>query len=313
MDVAYTDVRTQARCIAAHAGSAEAPTVHGFLVASASLRGPNEVRLLRYREEENEVRCVALWAHNYEVTSLSGNPADGALLSTVYSTLDGGGGRGTVWRLPELPEEGAGAGGEDGSQQQDPLSSELQRVADLPSAAAAAPGGGVDALHHLAWAPRVEEHRPGTLVSAHSGSVRTWTLEDGARLAESACARFDAEASFVGALAWDPHHPAEVAVATDGDVSVWDVRSGDKARAMGACAVAGGCVRGLSYNPNKPWHLASCSDDYRVKVWDLRRCAAPIKILDGHSSWCVGRGSRGAPPRPPITPGLSILTHARTH
>ena len=254
---------------------------------------PRQIRLLRYREEEEDLRCVAMWAHNYEVTSLSGCPTDGALASTVYSTLDGKGGKGTVWRLPELPDDAAAGGSDDGSgagsgSAQDLMVRDLERVADVP-AALGGDGGGVDFLHHLAWAPSVPEHKPGTLVSAHSGSVRCWSLEDGGRIAETNCARFEQEASFVGAVAWDPHHAAEVAVATDGEVTVWDVRSGERARSIAAVGVTSGCVRGLSYNPNKPWHLATCGDDYRVKIWDLRRCAAPVKILDGHSSWCVLR------------------------
>jgi hypothetical protein len=291
---ALYELRSQSRCLTAHAPSSEDALTHGFLAATAMLRGPNEIRLLRYtEEEEGDLRCVALWVHNYEITSMSGCPTDGSLLSTVYSPLDDQGCRGTVWRLPEVPEESSsssssGADSEyGGSSSEEPMRKDLEKVADLPVARAGAGSSSpLDALHHLAWAPKVEGHKPGTLVSAHSGSVRCWSLEDGGRLAESSCARFESEASFVGGVAWDPHHPAEVAVATDGEVNVWDVRSSERARSIAeAVSVTAGCVRGLSYNPNKPWHLASCGDDNRVKIWDLRRCAAPVKILDGHSSW----------------------------
>ena len=54
----------------------------------------------------------------------------------------------------------------------------------------------------------------------------------------------------------------------------------------------GCCVRAVSFNSNKPWHLASGGDDHKVKLWDLRRPAAPVKILDGHTHWC------GAAPPP---------------
>ena len=47
----------------------------------------------------------------------------------------------------------------------------------------------------------------------------------------------------------------------------------------------GCCVRAVSFNSNKPWHLASGGDDYKVKVWDLRRPTTPVKILDGHTHW----------------------------
>jgi WD40 repeat protein len=289
------EIKRFARCISAHTDANE--SYHGFLVSTANLRGPNEIRLLRYREDGEELRCVALWSHDYEVLSLNGCPTDGSLLSTVYNTLDGKGGKGTVWRLAELPE---GLGGEDSggaglSGGQDPLGRALERVCDLPLAAggggsgeAASPSAaeGVDPLHHLQWAPAAQDHKAGTMVSAHSGSVRCWSLDNG-KAAETWCVKFEAEASFLGGVAWDPHHPVEVSVATDGDVSSWDMRTGEKTRSIAAVAATTGCIRGLSYNPNKPWHLATCGDDFRVKIWDLRRCAAPIKILDGHSHWCV--------------------------
>jgi WD40 repeat protein len=106
-------------------------------------------------------------------------------------------------------------------------------------------------------------------------------------VSELGCARLDRDASFCGGVAWDPHHPSEVAVAADGEVVVWDVKSGDRARAVGEAVEgsSGGVVRALSYNTNKPWMLATAGDDYRVKLWDLRKCAAPVKILDGHTHW----------------------------
>lgn len=41
----------------------------------------------------------------------------------------------------------------------------------------------------------------------------------------------------------------------------------------------------VSYNVNKPMHLATGGDDMRVKVWDLRRPDMPVKILEGHTHW----------------------------
>jgi len=97
-------------------------------------------------------------------------------------------------------------------------------------------------------------------------------------------------ASHVGGVAWDPHHASEVAVAVDGAVQCWDLRAAERPRCLehavsGAAAGAGGAVRALSYNPNRPWVLATGGDDHRVKCWDLRRSAAPLKVLEGHTHW----------------------------
>ena len=285
------DMKSTARCLAALADESR----HSFLVSTANLRGPNEIRLLRYSEEDDDVRCVATWHHNYEVCSLSSNAADPTLLATAYSTLDERGARATLWRLTDLheggegeEEEGAagggGGGGGGGSRLAEPLVKDLGVVAELPQATGA--GGGADPLHHVQWAPHAAGHEAGTLVSAHAGSARGWRLRDDGSVAPLGVARFAHDANFVGAVAWDPHHPAEVAVAADAEVGFWDLRSGECARSIGgAVSVAGGVVRALSFNPNKPWHVATAGDDFGVKIWDARRPSAPLKILEGHSYW----------------------------
>ena len=80
-----------------------------------------------------------------------------------------------------------------------------------------------------------------------------------------------------------------MAIAADSSILCWDLRTGERPRGIPHAVPAGSCVRALTYNPNKPWHLASGGDDFRVKVWDVRKPATPVKILDGHTHWvtCV--------------------------
>jgi WD40 repeat protein len=42
----------------------------------------------------------------------------------------------------------------------------------------------------------------------------------------------------------------------------------------------------MDFNPNKPMVLATSGDDRAVRIWDLRRVRAPVKMLTGHSHWC---------------------------
>jgi hypothetical protein len=102
-------------------------------------------------------------------------------------------------------------------------------------------------------------------------------------------------ASNVGAVAWDPHHANEVAAAVNGSVLCFDLRSHERSHAVeravfGNDAVGAGlCVRALSYNPNKPWFIATGGDDFRVRCWDLRKAnVGPVKTLEGHSHWVTG-------------------------
>lgn len=94
-----------------------------------------------------------------------------------------------------------------------------------------------------------------------------------------------ADRSFVGDLVADPHHPNEVVLAVDNAVESWDLRSGDRSHSIDQAVQPGLCVRTVSYNPNKPWCIATGGDDFHVKCWDLRKTTAPLSVLSGHSHW----------------------------
>lgn len=52
----------------------------------------------------------------------------------------------------------------------------------------------------------------------------------------------------------------------------------------------GQLVRDLDFNPNKQYCLASCGDDCKVRFWDTRNVAEPVRTLEEHSHWCVSAG-----------------------
>ncbi len=41
----------------------------------------------------------------------------------------------------------------------------------------------------------------------------------------------------------------------------------------------------MDYNPNRPFTLITAGDDRRVKFWDARNLAVPVRTLAGHSHW----------------------------
>ena len=51
----------------------------------------------------------------------------------------------------------------------------------------------------------------------------------------------------------------------------------------------GQLVRGLDFNPNRQYYLASCGDDCLAKFWDIRNVTEPVKVLSDHSHWFVSR------------------------
>ena len=44
-------------------------------------------------------------------------------------------------------------------------------------------------------------------------------------------------------------------------------------------------VRGVDYNPNKPYVALSCGDDYMLKFWDLRKPSAALHSIKAHAHW----------------------------
>ena len=171
------------------------------------------------------------------------------------------------------------------------------------------PGGGDDASSSAA---------PPRLLAIDETSLRLFELRDGsAALATLTELPLGDDVGFVGGVSWDALHPSDVAVACDASIHVWDTRARARTRSIERAVPPGCCVRAVSFNSNKPWHLASGGDDYKVKVWDLRRPSTPVKILDGHTHWCGGwrgRGrARGGAPFRPARPPLIHRTRARAH
>ena len=248
-----------------------------------------QIRLLRYFEDDEAIECAAVYAHPHEIASMAACPFDGALVTTVHNAVPGM--KATVWRMPGLPgaadDEGRNDSPADSFAGNPPK--DLVLVAEL--ADPNAPAG--SKLLHVQWLFARESSGTARLISVDESRARIWDLA-GSGAASSGPASVAAsgnfstgDASFLGGVAWDPHHANEVAIATDSSVHCWDTRTAEKMRTLEYAVPAGACVRALSYNPNKPWHLATAGDDFRVKLWDMRKLGRPAKILDGHTFWCV--------------------------
>lgn len=88
----------------------------------------------------------------------------------------------------------------------------------------------------------------------------------------------------INAMAWNPHsNGSTVATAFDGTVKGIDVRTLDDAFLIENANLSN--VRNLDFNPNVQYTLATCGDDCKVSIWDTRRTANPLKVLDDHSHW----------------------------
>ncbi|CAN0135650.1 unnamed protein product [Ectocarpus sp. 12 AP-2014] len=297
------NLKRPARCIAALAPEEESPeeeqqggiSSSRFVVGTCSLREPNELHVLGFHEESNELLCHQALSHPDEIWGVSPSPTDPSLLVTCSNGAKAGQSNGGVgfkvslWRLPtpdpnDDPLHEHVMGGERGHPLE-PIGEPLAELGGLKAAATAMlwspPGGGSTSSRGGA----------GEFVTLADGLLKRWNLGDG-RFEEAGSATVceggqGGGATTAGrgapAAAWDPHRPVEVATAASCSVTCWDLRT---MKATTSVAEAHRfAVRDLDYNPNKPFCLATCGEDRLIKFWDLRRPNAPVKTIVGHDHW----------------------------
>ncbi|RLN51012.1 hypothetical protein BBJ28_00023703, partial [Nothophytophthora sp. Chile5] len=293
-----------------------------FLVGTSSLHQPNQVqcRLLTRLQLYSALRALSLAAqihlvevddatndvatrqvlrHPGEVLSLSPSPSDSRLLVTCGKQRDQAA-EASLWRLPDAADgaqhpQGDGGGGDVTPQELTPLA--VFPAQKLPVSEYAPPS--VDLLWvatnvetscvlygRVAWGV---QGGATTLASAHETLLRTWRLDAGGSV--EAQDKLELDVSMLGgatqrgarALAWDPHHEAQLAFALGGSVRTWDLRA--KGEAAGVEDAHPSAALALAFNPNKPFALASGGDDGKLKFWDLRYARKPTLALAAHSHW----------------------------
>lgn len=299
------DLKKQARCIVALEGDTDNNT---FLLASLALHGGNEVHVLEFNEDTNEVWCPLVYSHPHEVWACGSCPAaeHSELLLTTHS--DGSQQRTTLWRMdgladrelaPELPQRGA------------PQPRPMLELCQLGSAAE------LGDCRAVLW----NSVLPEQVASINRASVTVWQLSHAAAAssaAEAGSASTPVEGATYGCGRWDPHHAHALGLGCERDLFTLDTRS--MKAAVGVKGAHEGRVHGLDYNPNKPNTILSSGDDYYLRVWDLRKPSAPVMAQHAHAHWvtcatynrfhdqasgrrrCIPRGGQGGWTSAPSTP-----------
>jgi len=83
---------------------------------------------------------------------------------------------------------------------------------------------------------------------------------------------------------WNPHHNStSIATANDNHIRGWDLRSMKPTWTVENAHAQ--LIRGLDFNPNKQYVLASCGDDCQAKFWDVRKTSSALLVIAQHSHW----------------------------
>lgn len=197
----------QARCLAALEGDTDR---NRFLVASLVLRDKNELHVLDFNEDTNEICCQRIYTHPSEIWGLSSCPVPERqeLLMTTHST--GIEQRTSLWRMDGIAEHGEEAliGAPEETPQPvptpEPMSELLQLGGPMP------PGDCCGVL----WNTLLSEK----IATVQRSQARLWQLSHGS--SSFAAAEISAVACPVdegfSCGHWDPHHAHSIALATAG-------------------------------------------------------------------------------------------------
>ncbi|KAG5212877.1 hypothetical protein R6Z07F_002019 [Ovis aries] len=245
-----------------------------FLVGTQSLKYDNQVHVIDFDDENNIINKTVLLHQAGEIWHISASPADRGVLATCYSQAADSKvvTCAAVWRMPAELEPGSQESPEDAASP----AHALELLCLLEPAAR-----GSTAC--VAWEPAGDGKRVVSLADSH---ILLWDLEGSssqATLASSASLEGKGQLKFTTGR-WSPHHNcSQVATANDTAIRGWDTRTMSQIYCIESAH--GQLVRDLDFNPNKQYYLASCGDDCKVKFWDTRNVAEPVKTLEEHSHW----------------------------
>ncbi|XDB53550.1 hypothetical protein AB1E18_007067 [Capra hircus] len=245
-----------------------------FLVGTQSLKYDNQVHVIDFDDENNIISKTVLLHQAGEIWHISASPADRGVLATCYSQAADSKvvTCAAVWRMPAELEPGGQESPEDAASP----AHALELLCLLEPAAR-----GSTAC--VAWEPAGDGKRVVSLADSH---ILLWDLEGSssqATLASSASLEGKGQLKFTTGR-WSPHHNcSQVATANDTAIRGWDTRTMSQIYCIESAH--GQLVRDLDFNPNKQYYLASCGDDCKVKFWDTRNVAEPVKTLEEHSHW----------------------------
>eukprot|EP01083_Nonionella_stella_P036430 99399_1 len=261
----------QGRCLAAQLGETER---HCFLVGSRSVRGANEVTLLEFDEDSQEIIRRGAFTHAAEVESLSARPSEASDFFSCYASFGGGASgslRATLWRMPS----------EDDLETED--DGELEEILSLSGEK----GSGVK---RVIWETSEIDSTDESIVSLTDENFSLWRLDRGSSSVEDPLWT-SPTLSGVTAGCWDPHHPNRFVSVNDSDLQWWDFRA--KEQSGHVPNAHSQRVLDVDYNPNKPYHVVTGGEDRRIRFWDLRAASRPLKVLSGHSHWvCQAKYNR---------------------
>mmetsp|Transcript_22477 Transcript_22477/g.32811 ORF Transcript_22477/g.32811 Transcript_22477/m.32811 type:complete len:386 (-) Transcript_22477:121-1278(-) len=266
-------VNYQARCISAQKAYNEK---HRFIVGTCSAKDKNELSVLQYDEENNQIEAKAVYSHPHQVWAMEPSPKDSSL---VLTASQGGNGTNSVslYRLQEFmdaDDEEEERGGRHNSYDGDLLDLEsVSKFSYDPSVF----------VNTLKW-----HSMKDSVLALDPAAVTLWSLAEGGvssvgSISTTTQENVDIGEFAAGGAAWDPHNVNLAAIASDSSLRFIDTRKLQVTSCVSNAHKGG--IRDVDYNPNKPLTLITTGDDRKIKMWDARSLSCPVTTMEGHSHW----------------------------
>ncbi|EGF79865.1 hypothetical protein BATDEDRAFT_25330 [Batrachochytrium dendrobatidis JAM81] len=251
----------QGRVLVAQLGDTER---NRWIAGSSSLLKDNKIYLIDYDEDQDEITHAA-YAHPDEILSISPAPTKADLFFScsckieenipILST--------TLWRFSQIDSDESGQLKQNGS-------NVLEEVTKL------IPDGGQSDIHQLSF------YMDGYLKVNHTLIMFANFYFKMQTLSTVIAIPMDAE-SCIGCAAWDPHHTSQISVAIGRNIIGWNISTNSECFRIDLAHELP--MRALDYNPNKPYHIVSGSDDCTIRIWDTRNTSTYLKNITDHSHW----------------------------
>mmetsp|Transcript_24846 Transcript_24846/g.42058 ORF Transcript_24846/g.42058 Transcript_24846/m.42058 type:complete len:415 (-) Transcript_24846:93-1337(-) len=269
---------------------------HRFLVGTCSTKEVNELSVLEFDEDSNQLDAAGVYRHPNQIWAIEPSPSQSELVITSsQSTLTGG----KELMLYRMPREARNHSDDTENNIDNDVISDPDResqdinyssgdLLDLETVSSFNYDDPSTFVHSVKWHPvnnQVLALDPCNLTSwavteSDVKSVSSFSLTD-----ESDVKNPPSVSSWqAGAVAWDPHRSQSCAVVSGKS----ELRIIDTRKMQAATVVKGihrGRTRDVDFNSNKPQALLTAGDDRKIKLWDARNFSTPVKTLEGHSHW----------------------------
>ena len=264
-----------------------------FLAASCALHETNELVLLRYHSDLEELGIDARLIHPAgPVGAMASSPQDSRLIATTAQDSP----TVTIWRAPaeamDRADELEYNPDTDTTVDTDAnVEHDLERAGTLSHDIESR-------IDDIVWRDTSYEDPAATSTSGggdlvtvdRKGTVSLWDVSTEQDIRSERTSKWSQLSPM--RIAWDPHDASAVSVTARNTVQILDWRA-DTSFPSGTVSSFVAHRHGVvdvDYNPNKPHVLATAGVDGLVKFWDLRNARRPLLTARGghaHYAWNV--------------------------